>query len=657
MAMVIGLGALTARAGSIFDDDYKPPPVHAPTPGPSTPGTPPQPLPTPEPAPEPTPPPAPRIRPAVQGVQKGLRYPLPVPAKSACVEADKLVHEVFHDEYAKTTPADKIALGAKLLSEASAEGNDPVTRYVLLKDAIDASESSADAVRALQGIDMLGRIFAVDLQSMKLDALTLAAKSSIAPWPAHLMTQTAMVLSEELLVAGRYDLCVKAALVAESLSRKSHDPGATGWASDWAHDADAIQQEATRIAPALAKAKGPKSDAATCSDAGRFYCLFSGQWEMGLPMLAKGSDATLKALAEKELASADALSPAQVLLGDQWLDAAAKQSGFARDSAEHRACYWYHLAETNATGLSKITLSKKIRDAAFPHMLHGLVADFYRGRYFDSKWKTRVDSAIDWDWGTYSPEPDINRERFSARWTGWLKAPVAGSYKILTRHDDGVRVYIDGRLVIDQWDRDTVGLGEALVSLGTEPVELSVEYYQTNGGAYMGLGWVIPKSTRPRAIPLTAFLHEPIDMRDILPKVATPDRDGVVTLRAADVTVHGSPINVWDTDSQIDHVAYWNNVSEWISWELTTPVGDYDVTINGGVDGGSAGSSYDVEIGGVELNGTTADTGGWGNFADVSLGRIHVPRGRQTLSIKAINIAHDGLMTVHTVTLTPAKAE
>lgn len=650
-----GLMPLAIRAGSIFDDDYKPPPVHAPDHGSSTPNPSPQPSPAPAPIPEPTPPPAPRIKPTVHAAQKGLHYPLPIPSKAACAEAEKLVHDVFHDEYAKTTPADHLALGAKLLSEASVEANDPVTRYVLLRDAIDASETGIDPARALQGIEMLGRLFAVDFQSMKLDALALAARSPTAPWAAHAMTHTALILSEEALLAGRYELCVKTAQTAEALSRKSHEPGTMGWASDWVHDAEAVQVEAQRIAPLLAKMKEGTADGTACSDVGRFYCLFCGQWELGLPLLAKGGDASLKNLAEKELASSELLAAAQVSLGDLWLDAANKLTGFAKDSAQRRACYWYHLAEPNLIGLSKLTLSKRIRDTALPHMLHGLVADLYRGRFFESKFETRVDSFIDWDWNTYSPEPGLNRERFCIRWTGWLKAPVPGSYKILAQHDDGVHVYIDGKLVIDHWDG--CGLDSAMVALGTDPVELCVEYFQSGGAASMGLGWVIPNAKRARAIPITAFLHEPIDMRESLPKRTAPDRDGNIALRAADVTLHGSRLDVFDTDSQIDHVTRWDNPAEWVSWDFTAPAGDYDVTINAGVDGSAAGGTYTINVSGAEIPGNAPDTGGWANFADFPVGRVHLAGGRQTLSVRAINVVRETIMNLHAVVLTPAKAE
>ncbi len=63
---------------------------------------------------------------------------------------------------------------------------------------------------------------------------------------------------------------------------------------------------------------------------------------------------------------------------------------------------------------------------------------------------TRVDPAIDFDWGITSPDPAIPADNFSARWTRTLDL-AAGSYRFTTYTDDGVRLYIDGALKIDKW--------------------------------------------------------------------------------------------------------------------------------------------------------------------------------------------------------------
>lgn len=78
----------------------------------------------------------------------------------------------------------------------------------------------------------------------------------------------------------------------------------------------------------------------------------------------------------------------------------------------------------------------------------------WRGEYFNNislignPTLVRGDNAVNFDWGNGSPSPLIQSDNFSARWTGRLPA---GNYRLIMRVDDGVRVFVNGGLVIDSW--------------------------------------------------------------------------------------------------------------------------------------------------------------------------------------------------------------
>ena len=82
----------------------------------------------------------------------------------------------------------------------------------------------------------------------------------------------------------------------------------------------------------------------------------------------------------------------------------------------------------------------------------------WRGEYYDNrKLKgtpvlVRNDGAIDFDWGAGSPDPAVPVDNFSVRWTRTLGF-TAGTYRFLASCDDGVRVYVNGQLVIDAWQK------------------------------------------------------------------------------------------------------------------------------------------------------------------------------------------------------------
>ena len=94
----------------------------------------------------------------------------------------------------------------------------------------------------------------------------------------------------------------------------------------------------------------------------------------------------------------------------------------------------------------------------------------------------RVDSAIDFNWGAGSPDPRIAPDRFSARWSRYVYMD-AGRYQFTVEADDGVRLWVDGALVIDRWQDQppTTYVAQRDLSAGTH--SLRVEYYENLGGA------------------------------------------------------------------------------------------------------------------------------------------------------------------------------
>jgi uncharacterized repeat protein (TIGR01451 family) len=110
----------------------------------------------------------------------------------------------------------------------------------------------------------------------------------------------------------------------------------------------------------------------------------------------------------------------------------------------------------------------------------------WHGEYFANPSLTgspalvRDDAAIDFDWGSGSPAPQIPSNNFSVRWTGTVTV-AAGRFRFSTTTDDGVRLYVDGQLVIDQW-RDqppTTYNAERYLSAGQHTMRM--EYYEGLG--------------------------------------------------------------------------------------------------------------------------------------------------------------------------------
>ncbi|NIO72208.1 MAG: beta-glucosidase, partial [Anaerolineae bacterium] len=100
----------------------------------------------------------------------------------------------------------------------------------------------------------------------------------------------------------------------------------------------------------------------------------------------------------------------------------------------------------------------------------------------------RNDVSVNFDWGTGSPGPGVPADNFSARWSRGLHFP-AGNYRFYVRVDDGVRLWVDGNLVIDQWHDSAPTTYTADVNLTDGLHDLKMEYYERGGGALAQLTW------------------------------------------------------------------------------------------------------------------------------------------------------------------------
>jgi len=80
-----------------------------------------------------------------------------------------------------------------------------------------------------------------------------------------------------------------------------------------------------------------------------------------------------------------------------------------------------------------------------------------KGEYFDNMEcsgtpvLTRIDQQIDFSWAEESPTPGVPKDKFSVRWTGVLQPTASGAYELSLQTDDGSRLYLDEKLLIDHW--------------------------------------------------------------------------------------------------------------------------------------------------------------------------------------------------------------
>lgn len=120
----------------------------------------------------------------------------------------------------------------------------------------------------------------------------------------------------------------------------------------------------------------------------------------------------------------------------------------------------------------------------------------------------RVDPQVAFDWGQGSPDPKLPEDGFSARWTGKIgPMPATREYTLGTTSDDGVRLWVDGKLVIDKWvPLDSVRNVTKLRFEKGSTHDVRLEYYEGSGNAAITLGWVPPSDHPANLSERTAWI-------------------------------------------------------------------------------------------------------------------------------------------------------
>jgi beta-glucosidase len=102
----------------------------------------------------------------------------------------------------------------------------------------------------------------------------------------------------------------------------------------------------------------------------------------------------------------------------------------------------------------------------------------------------RVDKTIDFHWTLYAPDPAIYVDFYSARWTGQLISPATGRFKIGLEGNEGYRLYINNKMIIDNWKKQTYKTTVADYSFEKgKSYDIRVEFFEPNGNATIKLIW------------------------------------------------------------------------------------------------------------------------------------------------------------------------
>jgi hypothetical protein len=129
----------------------------------------------------------------------------------------------------------------------------------------------------------------------------------------------------------------------------------------------------------------------------------------------------------------------------------------------------------------------------------GLKGTYFNNMDFTAQVVVRQDATVDFNWGRGSPDPSMDGDEFSVRWTGFVKPKYTQTYTFYTVSDDAVRLWIDGKQVINNWTdhSETEDSGTIALQVG-KSASVKMEYYEGGGDAVAKLLW--SSSSQPKQV-------------------------------------------------------------------------------------------------------------------------------------------------------------
>lgn len=147
-------------------------------------------------------------------------------------------------------------------------------------------------------------------------------------------------------------------------------------------------------------------------------------------------------------------------------------------------------AARNLNLIESENLSNSIDDSP------GLYAEYYDDKFLTGTPQTRIDKVVDFDPVNQPPDPYTNYRHKSIRWTGFITPNVSGDYKIGVNSDDGVRMWLNDKMVVDEWHNRGATTDQVKITMEAgKAYPIKLEYFDNGGDAICKLLWEVPSTS------------------------------------------------------------------------------------------------------------------------------------------------------------------
>ena len=119
----------------------------------------------------------------------------------------------------------------------------------------------------------------------------------------------------------------------------------------------------------------------------------------------------------------------------------------------------------------------------------GLTAKYYNNKDFSDLALTRIDKTVDFSWDTAAPDSLVDGDTFSVEWSGKIIIPEGGEYTFYMYSDDGIKLYINNQIVVENWTDHSPREDSGKITLSKGEYPIYIQFYENHGQAYSRMLW------------------------------------------------------------------------------------------------------------------------------------------------------------------------
>lgn len=294
---------------------------------------------------------------------------LPVPDASEQKAAIASVKEVFKSELASAKSPEQLAdVAERMLDNLQDETSSTLSDYVLLTQAHGLAVKGFRQTLSLRIVQMISDRYDVDQHALTVQTLKDLAKLPTDKEYHHELAAKALSVASEQIAAERFDAAKDSYEVVSSIGLKLKSADLSKKATAGRTDLTELKRLADKLPMARKALENKTDDAAANETVGKYEIMVKGDWNVGLPLLAKLSDSAIKQVAVQDLKLVDAETPASPeeadAISQRWWELSQQQTlPRLKQQFKLRAGQWAEYAAPELKGFSKTRAEQRLTES------------------------------------------------------------------------------------------------------------------------------------------------------------------------------------------------------------------------------------------------------------------------------------------------------